>query len=81
MEVIPSILSKRAARGEGWGGAIVDLGDRYSTKGDDRLAGSMVWLGRNFNAFDEDSATDSAFANSSAHISIWCVFRLYEYCS
>jgi len=49
---MPSIFSNRAARGEGCGGANVDLGERYSRKGDDKFSGRIVWLGRNLSAFD-----------------------------
>jgi len=48
--VTPSILNKRAASGEGWGGARVERGDRYSRKGESRVAGSIRELGRNLRA-------------------------------
>lgn len=38
------------ARGDGYGGARVDLGLRYSIKGDDSPGGSMGWFGRNLSA-------------------------------
>ena len=39
-----------AASGEGCGGAIVDLGLRYSRNGDDSVDGRIGWLGRNLRA-------------------------------
>ena len=42
MDVIPSMFSKREARGEGCGGANVDLGVRYSKNGDDKSFGRIV---------------------------------------
>ena len=72
------MLSKRAAKGEGCGGANVDLGDKYSRKGDDKLSGKMVWLGRNFRAFDGSDA-DTGFVRSFTHISVRCVLCLNEY--
>ncbi len=72
------MFSNRAAKGEGCGGANVDLGDRYSRKGDDKPSGKIVWLGRNFSAFDR-SAADTGRVGSFAHISVWCIFCLDEY--
>lgn len=77
MDVIPSTFSNRAAKGEGWGGANVDLGDRYSRKGDDNVSGRMVWFGRNLSAFDRLIAGLGRMG-SYAHISIWRVFCLYK---
>ena len=71
------MLSNRAAKGEGCGGANVDLGDRYSRKGDDKPSGKMVWLGRNFSAL-ERSAAYTGLLGSSAHIIIWCILCLDE---
>ena len=70
----------RAAKGEGCGGANVDLGDRYSRKGDDKPSGKIVWLGRNFSAFD-GSAAGTGRGGPFAHISVWCILCLNEYCS
>ena len=78
--MIPSILSNRAAKGEGCGGANVDLGDRYSRKGDDKPSGRTVWLGRNLSALD-CSATFIGRVGLFAHISVGCILCLYEYCS
>ena len=36
------MFSNRAAKGEGCGGASVDLGDKYSRKGDDKPSGKTV---------------------------------------
>lgn len=47
---MPSILSSLAARGEGCGGARVDLGDKYSKKGVGKPSGKTRWLGRNLSA-------------------------------
>ena len=74
------MFSIRAAKGEGCGGAKVDLGDRYSRKGDDKPSGKTAWLGRNFSAF-EDSAGDDGRSGLFAHITVWCVLSLDKYCS
>ena len=74
------MFNRRAASGEGWGGAKVDLGERYSMNGDDKPLGNIVWLGRNLSAFD-DSATEQNRGNSQTHISVWGIFCLYEYFS
>ena len=47
---MPSMLNIRAASGDGWGGASVDLGDRYSRNGEERVSGRILELGKNFNA-------------------------------
>jgi hypothetical protein len=47
---MPSIFIKLAANGEGWGGASVERGVRYSIKGDDNPGGSIGWFGRNLRA-------------------------------
>jgi hypothetical protein len=39
-----------AASGEGWGGAMVERGERYSMKGVARPSGRTRWLGRNLRA-------------------------------
>lgn len=44
----PSTLRRRAARGDGCGGARVDRGERYSMKGAERFGGRIGWLGKNF---------------------------------
>ena len=60
----PSILNKRAASGEGCGGAKVERGERYSMKGDARVAGSMRELGRNLSAYRSEHSTVIRFAKS-----------------
>jgi hypothetical protein len=39
-----------AANGEGYGGASVERGVRYSMNGDDNPGGSIGWFGRNLRA-------------------------------
>jgi len=53
-----------AARGEGWGGASVERGLRYSRKGEDMDSGRTRWLGLNLRACD--------------YVSIVAVFGLME---
>lgn len=50
MEVMPSMLRSAAARGEGWGGASVERGLRYSRKGEVMDSGRTRWLGLNLRA-------------------------------
>lgn len=59
MDVISSILRSRAASGDGWGAARVDLGDRYSRNGEDKALGKIGWFGRNFKAFQHALASDA----------------------
>ncbi len=56
MDVIPSIFNKRAAKGEGYGGANVALGERYSRNGVDRFCGRIGWFGRNLSAYCFESS-------------------------
>ena len=46
----PSMLRSCAASGEGWGGASVERGLRYSRKGEDIDSGRTRWLGLNLRA-------------------------------
>ena len=46
----PSIFMSCAASGDGYGGAMVERGVRYSMKGVDISAGRTRWFGRNLSA-------------------------------
>lgn len=58
---MPSMLSNRAASGEGCGAEIVDRGDKYSRNGDDESRGNIDWFGRNFNAYPGQLASRISF--------------------
>ena len=73
------MFSKRDAKGDGYGGAKVDRGDRYSRKGVESCWGKIGWFGKNLRAW-LNSAGKPQQLTTGTYVGVRGVFCLYENC-